>query len=164
MRELRYRKNAGVVLFNDKGEVLVGERQNYPGNFQFPQGGLHANEQPLAGAIREFFEETGLNLVNHRLVYEFPQWLTYQFPQGEIPPELAGYDGQKQKWYLFFWNVSSEEPEESICYLPDNEEFHRLQWMQFEAVCKQIIFFKKAVYQHLFTVGHQKMREFLCKI
>ncbi|HNF27712.1 MAG TPA: NUDIX domain-containing protein, partial [Leptospiraceae bacterium] len=34
-----YRKNTGVVVFNREGKVLVGERVQYPGAWQFPQGG-----------------------------------------------------------------------------------------------------------------------------
>ena len=38
--EKSYRPNVGLIVFNRKGEVLVGERLGVPDSWQFPQGGI----------------------------------------------------------------------------------------------------------------------------
>ena len=48
-----YRKNVGVVVFNSKGEVLVGARVGMKDNWQFVQGGIDEDEEPKAAVIRE---------------------------------------------------------------------------------------------------------------
>lgn len=52
-----------------QGRVLLLERRRPPnaGRWNAPGGKLEAGEDPLAGIIREFAEETGLHLVNPQL-------------------------------------------------------------------------------------------------
>lgn len=67
LKELRKRTNhmplllphSVVVLFNDKGEVLLEERSD-DGYFDFPGGGIDLKEKAEDAAKRELFEETGL--------------------------------------------------------------------------------------------------------
>ena len=48
-----------VVLFNDKGQVLLEERSD-DGYFDFPGGGIDLKESAEDAARRELLEETGL--------------------------------------------------------------------------------------------------------
>ena len=48
-----------VILFNDKGEVLLEERSD-DGYFDFPGGGIDLKESGEEAAKRELLEETGL--------------------------------------------------------------------------------------------------------
>ena len=48
-----------VVLFNEKGEVLLEERKD-DGYFDFPGGGIDLKESGEDAARRELLEETGL--------------------------------------------------------------------------------------------------------
>ena len=48
-----------VLLFNDKGEVLLEERAD-DGYFDFPGGGIDLKETAEEAAARELKEETGL--------------------------------------------------------------------------------------------------------
>lgn len=48
-----------VVLFNEKGQVLLEERSD-DGYFDFPGGGIDLKESGEDAAERELFEETGL--------------------------------------------------------------------------------------------------------
>lgn len=67
LKELRKRTNhmplvlphSVVVLFNDKGEVLLEERAD-DGFFDFPGGGIDLKESAEDAARRELKEETGL--------------------------------------------------------------------------------------------------------
>jgi putative (di)nucleoside polyphosphate hydrolase len=58
---LSYRPGAGVMLLNRHGKVFVAQRlDNTLEAWQMPQGGLDKGEDPLAGALRELQEETGI--------------------------------------------------------------------------------------------------------
>ena len=67
LKELRKRTNhmplllphSVVVLFNEKGEVLLEERAD-DGYFDFPGGGIDLKESAEEAARRELLEETGL--------------------------------------------------------------------------------------------------------
>ncbi|HMV45867.1 MAG TPA: NUDIX domain-containing protein, partial [Leptospiraceae bacterium] len=75
-----YRKNVGIVVFNSKGEVLVGRRVGpYRDNWQYPQGGIDEDEEPKQAAVRELYEEVGIKEV--QFVYEAPKWISYDFPK-----------------------------------------------------------------------------------
>ena len=62
-----YRPNVGVALFNASGLVLIGRRFKDDGpeiilpglEWQMPQGGIDAGEDPREAVMRELWEETG---------------------------------------------------------------------------------------------------------
>lgn len=136
-----------MVVFNARGEVLVGERFQFPGAWQFPQGGIDEGEEPLAAARRELYEEVGIS--NPVLVGEYPDWIEYDFPSDlGITGKLKKYRGQTQKWYLFFW----DQPAES-CNLDVHErEFATVQFLDFPYVVESIVPFKKPTYEKLVDV------------
>ena len=42
-----YRRCVGMMILNDKNEILVGKRLDHPsGHWQMPQGGIDENEYP----------------------------------------------------------------------------------------------------------------------
>ena len=51
-----------VVLFNEKNEVLLEERED-DGYFDFPGGGIDLKEEASEAAKRELLEETGLEAI-----------------------------------------------------------------------------------------------------
>jgi 8-oxo-dGTP pyrophosphatase MutT (NUDIX family) len=57
-----------VLLVSGK-DILVLKGWINDGLFILPGGGLHKNEDPLAGAVRETFEETGLRLLPETMQY-----------------------------------------------------------------------------------------------
>ena len=67
MNDKPYRPNVGVALFNAEGKVLIGRRFKDDGpeiilpglEWQMPQGGIDAEEDPHAAVMRELWEETG---------------------------------------------------------------------------------------------------------
>src|SRR5215218_5909923 len=71
-----YRPNVGVALFNASGQVLIGRRFRDDGpeiivpglEWQMPQGGIDADENPRDAVMRELWEETGVQPA------EFDQW------------------------------------------------------------------------------------------
>lgn len=55
---------AGVIIVNDKGQILLVQRGHQPqmGKWTVPGGRLEAGETPEQAAVREAFEETGLHV------------------------------------------------------------------------------------------------------
>ncbi|MCB1166099.1 MAG: RNA pyrophosphohydrolase [Leptospiraceae bacterium] len=137
-----YRKNAGMIVFNAAGKVLAGDRIEYPGHFQLPQGGIDEGEEPRAAALRELYEEVGLKL--EAPVGEIPAWLNYEFPE-DIPKKLKKYRGQTQKWFYFFWNGLPEDLDLDV----HEREFRSVCWMDLDQLAQNIIPFKKEVYAEI---------------
>lgn len=73
----KWRLCAGVAVLNSRNQLLVGERQGKPENWQCPQGGVDDERTPVGSetpipketiveaAIRELYEETGLETNRH---------------------------------------------------------------------------------------------------
>ena len=67
MSDKPYRPNVGIALFNAEGLVLIGRRFRDDGpeiilpglEWQMPQGGIDADEDPREAVMRELWEETG---------------------------------------------------------------------------------------------------------
>jgi putative (di)nucleoside polyphosphate hydrolase len=139
-----YRKGVGMVVFNQTGEVLVGERSGVANGWQFPQGGIDDGEDPQSTAIRELYEEVGI--ADAKLVYKTEDWLKYDFPDDlELIGKWRKYKGQKQKWFLFYWSQPVSE-----CNLELHQrEFDRVKYMPLEDTASYIVAFKKGMYEHL---------------
>jgi len=54
-----YRLNVGIILANSQGQLFWGKRIGLDA-WQFPQGGIHEDEQPRVAMFRELAEELGL--------------------------------------------------------------------------------------------------------
>lgn len=149
-----YRPNAGIIVFNAKGLVLAGERIDSKNEWQLPQGGINENETPRKAAKRELFEEVGLEL--DKPVAEIKEWLYYEFPEN-IVPKLKMYRGQKQKWFLFFWDGNPEELKLDL----HEQEFDQVAWKEFAFVQSQIVIFKQELYKQLSELAIPLMDQYL---
>ena len=94
-----FRAGVGAVVLDPRGRVLVLERADVPGAWQFPQGGLDAGETPLEAARREAEEETGIPAKALRLVGQYPDLLAYELPEAAQSPRTG--IGQVQYWFYF---------------------------------------------------------------
>lgn len=56
-----------VILFN-KGKVLLVKSWVGSGQWELPGGGLHKNESPAQGAVREVYEELGITIAAGELL------------------------------------------------------------------------------------------------
>ncbi len=131
-----------MVVFNSEGYVLAGDRIQYPGSFQFPQGGIDPGESPLEAARRELYEEIGLTV--DEPAGEIEDWLTYDFPE-DIPEHLKRFKGQKQKWFFFQWDGNPADLRLDL----HEQEFRSLRWMRIEDLAAQIVSFKKPTYEKI---------------
>lgn len=71
MEDKKYpRIGVGVMIINDKGEVLIGQRQGShgAGEWSFPGGHLEFGETIMETAIREAKEECNLDLSGLELI------------------------------------------------------------------------------------------------
>ena len=94
-----FRAGVGAVLADQKGRVLIFERGDVRGAWQFPQGGLKRKERPLAAAYREVKEETGFGRRSLELLAQYPTLLAYELPR-RMQSHKTGM-GQVQYWFLF---------------------------------------------------------------
>ena len=68
-------QSVGVIIKNNKGEVLMMNRKNYPYGWACPAGHIDQGEGPEQAAHRETKEETGLQTQEiHKLFQEFIEW------------------------------------------------------------------------------------------
>ncbi|TGN17067.1 RNA pyrophosphohydrolase [Leptospira idonii] len=142
MTDKPYRKNVGMVVFNHSGSVIVGERNQFPGSWQFPQGGIDEGEDYIDAAKRELWEELGIK--NAVYVGEYPDWIPYDFPNNlGLNSHLQKFRGQLQRWILYYWDGSLEE-----CDLDHFEiEFISIKHMHLLDTVNAVVDFKKPVYE-----------------
>src|SRR6187399_2625970 len=91
-----YRPNVACILRNAAGEILVCERSDWPGCWQFPQGGVKGQETLLEALHREVTEELGLQSGDYRLLTSKGPY-RYLFANNG---KKAGFDGQEQHYFL----------------------------------------------------------------
>jgi putative (di)nucleoside polyphosphate hydrolase len=139
-----FRANVGIVVRNATGHVLVLERSDHLGSWQFPQGGIERGEPRLDAAHRELHEETGLGRDDVTLVRELGRWLAYELPE-KYRSEKSGL-GQVQWWFLFEHADGAPPPDVSRALAG---EFVAADWVSFDEAVLRAVGFKKPVYEQL---------------
>lgn len=148
-----YRKNVGIVVYDRSGNVLLFERTDHPSSWQFPQGGIDPDEEPLDAAYRELYEETGITQSCVEAHIAYPGLLTYDFP-----PDLASfgnYTGQIQQWYYFLVDPQTLRID---LHVQSHAEFRDFAWRSFQASVDGIVAFKRPVYEALYAYFKQVSR------
>ena len=95
-----FRPNVGIILANQKNEVLWARRvgQN---SWQFPQGGIKPHETPEQALYRELHEEVGLVEHDVEIIAQTEGWLRYRLPKRLVRHNSHPVCiGQKLKWFL----------------------------------------------------------------
>ena len=138
-----FRPSAGCLIVNGEGRILYCERADIPGAWQMPQGGIDPGEDPQKGALRELYEETGVQDVD--LIDTYPGWLTYPFPDGA--PIRDGFTGQAQKWFLLKYNG---DPDAINLDDAQDKEFTAYLWATPEYILDTVADFRKPLYKECF--------------
>ena len=146
MTSQTFRANVGIAVARSDGLVLALERIDQPDRWQMPQGGLNVGEEPVAAALRELQEETGLQPEQVELVAEHPRWLAYELPPARRRNERAR--GQVQKWFLFRFSGTDSD----IDLVPpagERQEFGAFRWVDLPDLVDEIWEVKQPVYRAL---------------
>jgi putative (di)nucleoside polyphosphate hydrolase len=152
---LPYRRNVGVALFNRAGLVFAGRSRGagpeivLEGHeWQMPQGGIDADEDLLAAARRELFEETNIQSVQVLAICK-EVW-TYDFPSYSGPPHhLCAFRGQEQRWVAFRFIGREDEIDVLAPSGGAPAEFSAWNWFALADLVAQVVPFKRAVYERV---------------
>lgn len=147
-----YRPNVGIALFNAMGRVLIAHRYKDDGpeivlpglDWQMPQGGIDAEEDPHKAALRELWEETGVLGATYLAETD---WLSYEFPPYDGQPHrLSIFRGQRQKWFAmrFTGEDSQVDPLTERNGMP--AEFDSWRWERLDRVADLVVPFRREVY------------------
>lgn len=139
-----YRPNVGIIICNRRSQVLWARRYGQ-NSWQFPQGGINADETPEQAMFRELQEEVGLSQQDVKIIATTSGWLRYK-----LPKRMVRWDntpvciGQKQKWFLLELVGDTKNINLSFTNKP---EFDHWQWVSFWYPIRQVISFKREVYR-----------------
>lgn len=149
-----YRPNVGVALFNASGQVLIGRRFRDDGpeivlpglEWQMPQGGIDADENPRDAVMRELWEETG---AKDAAYLDETDWLTYEFPDyaGPSSHRLAKFRGQRQKWFALRFTGHDHEIDPLQSRNGQPAEFDSWRWERLDRVAYLVVPFRRDVYR-----------------
>ncbi len=150
--ERPFRIGMGIAVFNDKGQVFIGERSDIDGAWQMPQGGVtlaEIEDDLIGAALRELEEETGITEVIPLALTK--NWKEYNFPDDTIdglPVKSFStkYRGQRQKWLA----VRFHGDEKNISLDHHHEiEFQKWRWEELSAIPTLITPMKRPVYDYV---------------
>jgi putative (di)nucleoside polyphosphate hydrolase len=138
-----YRPNVGIIVANPAGQVLWARRVGQNA-WQFPQGGIKANESMEEALYRELEEEVGLSPEQVEIVSTTRGWLRYKLPKRLLRSNQSSFIGQKQKWYLLKMLADDDEVKFDSSQTP---EFDLWQWVSYWYPLGQVVSFKQDVYR-----------------
>ena len=118
-------------------------------NWQFPQGGIDKNEDIFIDALRELYEEVGIEENKVKLIKESDHWYKYDLPKKYKRNNFLWEDfrGQKQKWFLF----KLIEKAEIDLNNENNPEFDEFNWVDYWKPLDEIVDFKREIYEKVLT-------------
>ena len=138
----KYRRCVGIMILNNKNQILVGRRLDHPsGYWQMPQGGIDENENPEEAVWREMMEEIGTNKAE---IYKVSnQWINYEIPSETLAKLPWGnmFIGQSQKWFAFRFNGLDKE----INVSTENPEFSEWRWSNYNLLVENIVPFNFSI-------------------
>lgn len=140
-----FRPNVGIILANPHGQVLWARRIGGQDAWQFPQGGINADETPEEALFRELHEEVGLLPDSVRVLATTRGWLHYRLPKRlRRNNSSPGFKGQKQKWFL----LELVGDEGAIAFdCGHKPEFDHWRWVSYWYPVRQVVDFKREVYR-----------------
>ncbi len=138
-----YRYGVGIILVNKNRQIFFAKRIGMLA-WQFPQGGMKANETPEETMYRELKEEVGLNPEDVQILGCTRRWLRYRLPTRLVRHHAKPLCiGQKQKWFLL--RLVSDDSNINL-YANDDPEFDSWAWVSYWYPLRQVVTFKRRVY------------------
>jgi len=93
---IRYRLNVAAILRNSAGKILIGERLDRPGAWQFPQGGVDEGETLAQALARELGEEISMVPEAYQILESKGPYF-YLFGNDKV---VKGFHGKEQHYFL----------------------------------------------------------------
>jgi putative (di)nucleoside polyphosphate hydrolase len=144
MHSSKYRPNVAAIVRRADGRILVGERYDRPGCWQFPQGGINISETPEQALQRELQEEISLLPDSYRVTDRRGPY-RYLFAPGR---KKEGFDGQEQIYFLVDLLPTHFEPSPHTL----DPEFRAIRWIwPHEFEISWIPDFKREVYRQVMS-------------
>ncbi len=119
----KFRPNVAALIVNNAGELLVCERTNDKGAWQFPQGGVDGDESALEALYREVWEEVGLPPEDYKVI-EYRDKYLYLYP-AHIRVKKK-WDGQEQTYFL----CKLKKKSKGVDLGENNPEFRDFDWVK----------------------------------
>lgn len=145
----------GIILYRSDKKVWIGERCDHPWEFQFPQGGIDPGETAQDTALRELFEETGIDASFVKIIDESNEWHISMWPkevqeivyQKHKKSQPVKFQGQRQKWFLIKL-LCDHDPTCLTRHHP--QEFISHKWVDILDIVNTVVEFKRPVYKAVY--------------
>ncbi len=139
-----YRPNVAAIVVSSaypkRIEILVAERSDMPGVWQFPQGGIDEGEKPKEALFRELLEEIGTDKVE--VIAKYPNWISYDFP-AHVAHNMKPFSGQRQRYFLV--RLKKKAIIDLNAY--KHQEFTQYRFASLDEVMGLVSDFKRPVYE-----------------
>jgi len=131
-------ESAGMILINQNNEILLFFRSKFPSAYTIPAGHVDEGEDMQSAAIREVLEETGIAVVDVKLLKEttvigdscsrgadIHKWHLYASRANEKKVELAD-EGEHYAWFSLT-SLPDDLTVITKAFLNDTEVFAKLK-------------------------------------
>ncbi|MDP4720004.1 MAG: RNA pyrophosphohydrolase [Akkermansiaceae bacterium] len=122
----KYRPNVAALVINRAGNLLICERSNFPGAWQFPQGGVDKGESVEEALYREVREEIGLKK-NHYEILGFRSGYRYLYPEDVRAKKVKKHGNHGQEQTYFLCSLKDNAPPVNVHQNPP--EFGAYRWI-----------------------------------
>ena len=120
--KLKLRQNvAGILVQTGSGKILICERYNTAGAWQFPQGGVDEGESLEQALTRELFEEISLKAGDYTVLDRKGPY-RYLYGDGRL---VRGHHGKVQHYFL----ARLDAPAARINVETEHPEFRDIRWI-----------------------------------
>ncbi|MEX2578230.1 MAG: RNA pyrophosphohydrolase [Verrucomicrobiales bacterium] len=143
---MSYRPNVAAILRKtSNGKILVAERADRAGAWQFPQGGVDEGEDLIGALYREVEEETGVPPELYTIAACRTEY-RYKFPNGHL--KKGKWCGQAQTYFLCDFHGKSSD----IDLDAHVREFSQFKWIKPKKFkLDWVPPFKQPVFQRVFA-------------
>lgn len=141
-----FRPNVAAMVVNGEDRVLLCERSDEPGHWQFPQGGWDPKETAEEAVLREVREELGTD--RFVILGRLPGRYAYRWAK---PRE--GFHGQEQTYFVLRFTGSDAD------LRLDPKEFRAYRWVDVSEVEAAAAPIRREVYNRVVPLLKQFVRE-----